>query len=78
MKEEEVQLNVKIKKKYKKWLDRRAFEDDKDIKAIVDKMLEEAKDLGKRFTDDYMHITTEAKLKRAEDDVYDISKVEKR
>ena len=51
MKDEEVQLNVKIKKKYKKWLDRRAFEDEKDIKTIVDKMLEEAKDLGRRFNE---------------------------
>ena len=67
MKEEEVQLNVKIKKKYKKWLDRRAFEDETTHKAIVEKLLENAKDLGKRFTDEYMHITTEAKLKKAEE-----------
>ena len=52
MKDEEVQLNVKIKKKYKKWLDRRAFEDETTHKAIVDKMLEEFKDLGRRFNDE--------------------------
>ena len=74
MKDEEVQLNVKIKKKYKKWLDRRAFEDDKDIKTIVDKMLSEFKDLGKRFTDEYMHVTTEAKLKKAEEMLDEVEK----
>ena len=51
MKDEEVQLNVKIKKKYKKWLDRRCFEDETTHKAIVDKLLDEAKDLGRRFNE---------------------------
>ena len=74
MKDEEVQLNVKIKKKYKKWLDRRCFEDETTHKAIVDNLLENAKDLGKRFTDDYMHITTEAKLKKAEEMLDEVEK----
>ena len=51
MKEEEVQLNVKIKRKHKKWLDRRSFEDEITHKAIVDRLLEDAKDLGRRFND---------------------------
>jgi len=51
VKDEEVQLNVKIKKKYKKWLDRRCFEDETTHKAIVDKLLDEAKDLGRRFNE---------------------------
>ena len=53
------------------YLRRQKYLNKADAKKIVNKLLDEARQLKRDFKkdEDYMHITTKEKLKKAEDDV---------